>query len=451
VFVNEWLGELIALSYGLAVGNIQALMFGGVEIMLVLFLACAWFARRLGASEKWSATIAAIAATAPACLGLAGVLKGDLLAVAALVMAWGSVSLLRSEYRAAAIVMTVMGLAMAVGAKLSAAPATAATAVVALSLMRPNVSTARAVLLGLALSLPLLSRYLLNFWLFGDPIKRIEPEMPKIGLDSFLGNIQLLASRLVQFGPIHPDGNQFGTLLAGGMGLTLLVVLASICVQFGANVMLSRIRIAALAAAAAGVLILGIITAPAPWGFRYFLPPLLVAAIALLAFDTQKISRAAQAMLVTLGLCIAVLNASVAVWPGEINANRSFRDAVRALTASTFIKRATIVYEAVYPEYALEKFDSEQPMKIAALAAISQGLGPFIGSRAQNQLVLAGDYATLRRIVASQCPNYVVITKDRPEPLADDLRRDVENLGFTWIVDKKIAVAKRVNCNVAVL
>lgn len=413
VFTNEWNGELISLVYGLAAGSIQALMFGGVEVLLVTCLAAIFLARTLGAAAPWALLVGGVVGSTPAVLGLTGALKGDLLACAGLLMAAGW-SLSIASGRWLTIALIVASAALAVGSKLSTAFGIAAVLAIA-GWTAARTLTAKEIVGGTIVgglpALVFLSRKIINLAVYGDPLIRIQGEKPDPGFDSLIAGLKYLGPMLGQFSIYTAGAPTYGWLLAAGMGLSFVLALATVCARVMWRDGFDRRGAALIAGASLAVLATAYILPTYLWSFRYYLPMILVITVALLAARKPTGNWGMAGVLTA----VAVIAGQISYlgWDGEINGNGSLARALTVLPPASPIDRTLIANPPLRAAYGFDKldFDRSQSQTFAVLAAFNRPIAPFLGSRAQNRLILASTFDELKDAVGSANPDFVVVTK----------------------------------------
>lgn len=442
LFTNEWNGELIALLYGLVSGNLQGLIFGGVEILLVTFLAAAWLAYRLGARPAWAALVGSVIATTPACIGLSSVVKGDMLAGTALLMGAGWLTVLRAHPLVAAAMFTA-SLALGFGSKITVAFGAAGLVIVALSHARKSFWPAvfQGAFIGLAMSAVILSRNFANLFIYGDPVKRIPGESAQLGIETFTKALDFVGTQAFSFYSTPSGTPLYGWLLSGGMGLTMYLACAALLLQLAIGSRPTPTRLALIGSAVIAIGMNAFITPTFSWSFRYYLPMMLVIATALIALPLSDLRPWARWLLVSGAVVAAVVNIPYAYYPGEINGNYAFADGMRTAMNSTPNERSLMAYPPVREAYGMDefKYDRESPLTFVILNVPDRPLSPFVGSRAQNHLLLVPSIEQLTATTQEVRPDFAVITKDDPAPLPADYKDRVDGLGYELIRETKFA------------
>jgi len=439
IFSNEWNGELNALLYGLAAGNIQGFMFGNVEVLLVVFLSVVWLARLLGASEGWSCLVALALATSPACLGLAGTFKGDLLAVAAVVMAAGwAVTFVRSP-RPVFLALAIGCCSLAVGAKITAVfPCLAIALVVGWEALRRL--KLRPLTLGIAmgavLSLPLVSRYLANAVVYGTPLKRTSNETMAAGISTFLDSAGFIGRMLLRTGP--DSGQAYGWLIAGGLGASGFLCVGILLYQAWRGPRLDGVRTVLAVAAVLSLAVAAFVVPSQPWAFRYFLPAVMLAAVAFLSVRVKSSITAVLLSAAAVGVFLA--NVENLLRPGEINGNSTFTDTLGRSARSTLVDRTFLNYPPLRQDFGFDliEIDQGRQMNVAVHAYLNRPSAPLIGSRAQNRLTYFETEGGLLASLGHQCFDLVALTKLKPVPLNRDAVRELTSAGYQVITDGEL-------------
>jgi hypothetical protein len=444
IFSNEWNGELVALVYGLASGGIQGLMFAGVEVLALTFVATFWCLTKLGASRSWASLCGAAISLTPAGLGLASVIKGDLLAVACAIMAAGyAVSLLETRNRLAPA-MFPAAMACSVGSKV-----TAVTLALALTCLwiAPFVRAVRrcppALVVGCIVAGAFLSRFAINWVVYKNPLHRVETETVTAGIMTLAKSLLFVADQLFSFSVRVGAEPQAGLLLAGSMGFTVALAVACLVYQWKSSIAPSREGIQLLRSAAVGLVIACFLISAPPWAFRYFMPSVLLVTIVLMA--APRVSRT----LIGLAVVAVAANLSYPLWRGEINAVRTFREAIRVLPYMSFRDRALANFGPLRAEFALDKFDFDrsEPLSFAVFQEINTALSPFIGSRAQNRLFMTDSAAALVAATRQRCPDFVVITEPRRVANLRDARQAIAEIGYRWVHESAmVVIAQKLAC-----
>lgn len=443
VFANEWNGELIGLLYGIAAGSIQGFQFGCVEQLIVLFVSALWLLRGLGAGKSWSILAATAIATTPAVLGLASVVKGDLLACAALVMAAGGLFELRRHPVAASMIVTA-SLALAVGSKVTAAVGVAAIAGIALYLVVREGMVRRAaagVLLGAPIAFVTLSRFVVNFIEYGTPLKRVEAEKIAPGLETLWTSLDYIARMTVTFGPERAA--ILGWSLAGGAGLVVSFSAVAFALRKREQET-SHLRTFLIVLSVGATVATAYFVPTYPWSYRYFLPMILVVVACLLA----SVAARWRPKMMAAAIVIIAIDASYMLWPGEINGNNTFAGMVQVGLTHSPLDISVPEYMKAEYHFAELNLDRSRPRSFGVLAEVNRPVSPLVGSRAQNRLYLASNTSELADTLKRHCPNFAVITKPFGGALLSrDQTAPIAVAGYKFMFEGEIvAIARKTNC-----
>lgn len=433
VFTYEWVGELVALPYALVSGNIQGLPFGNVECVVFCFFAFAWLAVRLGAPASWAFFIGLALVTSPALLGLSSAIKGDLLACGAMAFAAGHAVRFSQERDGLSAFFLPVGIAMAVGAKLTAVvfglPLAIAGAI--LLLRSRDLGAAAAMAAGCVLSAVFLLRYGLNAVFFDSAL--MHAEEPRIGLATFLDNVEWLLRQLIQFAPEPAGRARNTTSLAGGFGLLSVVIAVAVLVEWSQGMRPARWRVFLLALAAFVTLAMMFMLPYYPWSLRYYLPAILIGVTALLAAPVHVYRMPVRIGFAGVCLFAAVLNSLWFVRPGEVWGNRSLEDGLNYALAATPLQRATMLSREVPENFDIGvDFDiKDRTQTFVVLHQINAPILSVVGSYAQNRLIFTRDADDLIAVADRMKPDFVVLTKHRLYPVTEATRRSLALLGYT--------------------
>ncbi|MGF9693073.1 hypothetical protein AAIH46_09660 [Rhizobium sp. 0TCS1.26] len=430
IFSNEWNGELNGLIYGLSSGNIQGFGFGNVEVMALLFLSAKWFSTLLCKNVLQCSSIALIIFSSPAVLGLASTTKGDLLAVVGIILAAGfTLKAVRAKEPYFFIAMAVSCAGLAVGSKLASAPISIfALAALILTLAKPLRlrPTIGALCVGIAFAAVFCSRFFLNLFAYGNALARADGESPEFGIYTFVGNLGLVVRRLWS-GAETPPFDVWA--LSAGFGTATLFIAVIIGLNWRdiqkrtapANLVILVLSLAALTTCAA-------LIPYRPWSFRYLLPAVVIIAIALATLSTKRSARLAA----SLSILGALINFGSAARPGEIippvaaiKLERHFTSFANAKS----IERAMMFHPGTYLTYHVNELclDKPQGISIATLNSINTFYFPFLGSHAQNRLLLTADLDELVATAAQAKPDLVSVTRGAAEVEAN---ADLSRIGY---------------------
>ncbi|MBB3945905.1 hypothetical protein GGQ73_001840 [Rhizobium skierniewicense] len=451
IFSNEWNGEINALLYGIAAGNVQGLMFGNLEIFLVAFLSICLLSRQLGASRQWSAMVAAVLSTAPVCLGVAGTLKGDLLAVPAVAMAASWIVIYCRKQTAVSAAMVIACCALAVGAKITAVFPAAMISIILVYLSirgRSFLTLVNGALLSLVISLAFMSRYIANIFVYGTPLKRTANETVQAGVATFLDSSRFVARMFIRSSP--DSGQQFGWLLAGGFGFSGILCAGLLIYQVKGKWIDGMRTALALGALAALGMACFMIPAP-PWSFRYFVPSVIIGVTAIASISFR--SKIAAIVLSVGAVLVIFMNSQYLIRVGEINANSSFGKSLQRAKHTSPVERIFLSYPPLRKEFGFGKIDidGETPLTIAVHAFLNRPSGALVGSRAQNRLIYFSTERDLFEAVKAQCFDVIALTKFKPIPLENTARSALLENGYSIITDGElVSVSKRnVSCAVS--
>ncbi len=454
IFSNEWNGELNGLLYGLSSGNIQGFAFGNVEVMGILFLSAKWFASLLSAKSIQSSAIALVIGSSPAVLGLASTTKGDLLAIAGVLLtAAFTLKAIREKQPYFFIAMAVSSAGLSVGSKLASAPFSIfALAALSLTLAKPlHVRpTIGALCVGIGFAGIFCSRFFVNLFAFGDALTRAGGESTELGIPTFLGNLGLVARRLWS-GAESPPFEVWS--LSAGFGTATAFTIILMGLNWRAiwkrtpleNCVILSLALIALAACLA-------LVPYRPWSFRYLLPAVVVIAIALATLSTKRWARLTAA----LSILGTFINLGSAARPGEIIPPAEvipFEQHFRNFGSVNSIERAMTFHPGTYQAYRINELclDTPRGMTIATLNSINTFYLPFLGSNAQNQLFLTENLDELVEITAQFKPDLVSLTRGAPEVEANDAlsrvgyvqfaSHDFGEVTLTYFVDRERGVS----------
>jgi len=187
IFSNEWNGELSALYYVLATDNLQAATFANAEIWLLLSLSFCYFAEIFKVPARFRVLFGFAFASAPVFLGLAMLVKGDLLSIAAFLL--GGCYILRmysDRYNAFCFFAAMTAFSISGGAKL--------TTIVSVGLfiffafykfiLSSRLNIHRKISFSLLVILFVMinnSRYVANLFVYKNTFKHVEPAHFNIG------------------------------------------------------------------------------------------------------------------------------------------------------------------------------------------------------------------------------------------------------------------------------
>jgi hypothetical protein len=431
IFSNEWNGELNGLLYGLVSGNIQGFAFGNVEILLVTFVAAAWLAYRLGAEPRLASAVGALATLTPAALGLAGTIKGDLLACTGLILAAGWLTLGREKGHGGwCVFLTGTSLALAFGAKISSlfgALLFLPPLLVVLWLNRRSVN----VYVGAAIALPVAgifcSRYFVNLAVYGDALSRAGSEAADPGFHTLLENISLLSPLLVSFSADLKPYSLWA--LMGGLGLA--GVAATICAVLAGSLAprSSRPCLTVGALGLVGALLTFTLIPAQIWGLRYSLPSLT---ILLIAASASVAGTSFKAVAATILPILAMVNVLAAFRPGEIfpNLYNMGSEGLRWALHTSAMDRAYTLHPGLYNQMKIADIGLDQRVgrTVVVYQRIDSFILPLFGSRAQNEVTFTLNLQGLEQEVVRVNPDYLVVRT--VGAITDEEKQLVSRLGY---------------------
>lgn len=448
LFTNEWIAEINMLTYAVWCGDYLGWNFGNLELLLLFVVSVFWIVRRLGVSDSLAFVVAVLLMTTPAIIGLSTAAKGDLLACVALCIGFGwLLEIRRNAQPHLAFCFLTVALSLALSAKISTALLSILLFLWAVaSLNRTTIRSARrswlaATVVAVMASLVLLSRFWVNWWVYGDPIKRVDGESAAFLAQNALGNLQIALNQLFPWGGLW-DGTE-AWALSGNMGLSvwILLILAALAglVRFfirrdAAVPRTAGVRIASpswLALFVSTVALLTVLTmglgVPQMWTFRYFLPGLLIAILVACGPLAWLPRRVAIMLPIQVVLCAVVIaQCMAAVKFGEIVPFAFGRARVELEKADTALKRATIKLPFTYVLASIPqlKLDEQEGLRVLAYQATNTAILPFMGSRAQNSMLLVRGIDSLLEQAKSNAWDAIVVSTLRhlrPAGLNDKL------------------------------
>jgi uncharacterized protein YneF (UPF0154 family) len=481
MFVNEWNAEINAMAYALASGAYLGFGFGNLEVLLVLFFTITWVALLLGAPVFWALCLSAVLGSAPAMLGLASTIKGDLLACTAFVMAFGWLIHIKrgGSSPQLAFGMLLLSSALAVGSKISVVlPVLAIFALATVliggsgirNLWRLKVLTKVGLVAGL---LVFSSRFWINWVVYGNPLKRIDAEQARFSFYHMFGNLELAGDRM--FGVWEEmQGKGLMWALAGSMGLTAwfiaFVSLIAIFVavrQFnrvlpqhprlssemfvekydnspeklftlsGPEVSVKWLTLVGMSILVTTVAAMTLMKAY-PWTFRYFAPGIITLLLGIGATTIRINTLQRQGgVLVISAVLVVVMNFAITSRPGEVLPTPHLRSLVSGIEqASSPLKRISLILNGPYQTAAVEALglDSDKPLNILAFKDLNTSFIPFLGSHAQNKIQTVANGKDLL-ITSAQRGWDVVAILDPIQYRDRSLSRALEQQGYLIAVD----------------
>lgn len=432
IFANEWNGELNALLYAFATGNIQGAMMGNAEILVLATIASIWAARRFGAGITGSALVGLLMATSPAFVGLAAVTKGDLLACVGVLMAIG----LLERMTVKAFCLAAIWFALATGSKISVIVGAAIILCFIFATHASDFFNRRSITMLVAagaISVLFVARFVANAAIYGHPFMRVGAEAAEPGIRTLIGNMALMGNGFVGFFPVSPaNGLMFSTSLAAGLGA---------CGWFAAAGAASgRLRLPGTHATlallcCASLVVTGFLIPAHVWSFRYFLPFIAVLAVmGLVAFTHagERLRQPARGAAVAVVIAAAVFDFWMCFIPGDISSPDHFAYAMDASIARSPLERAMIQFPFLVDEVnpTALGLDSGKPKTLAVLNEVSSMILVLQGSGGQNRLYLADTEAGLVQTANAHQTDYIVMAKN---PYAPKRHQPFDIPGYRWI------------------
>jgi hypothetical protein len=451
LFTNEWIAELNMLAYALVSGDYLGLNFGNLECLLVLGLALIWTARQLGVPPPVAAIIAAALMSTPAIVGLATVMKGDLLACVAIVVAFGWLLQVRTRSQpVVALCFLLISVPLAVGAKISTAFVGVALAILALVDFGSSIGLFKqrrwwpvsAVVVMACLAF--LSRYALNFAVYRNPFRRAENERATFDVANLAENLKIARRHLVPFSPTT-DLDTWALSASLGLSVWLILILIVIAVatappQRGVKPSLdaragtgsgsSKWLLFVAGAIAVAILMSMTLGQAYPWTFRYFLPGILV--LVLIACSSLKSLLLGRWLIFAFCIVVAV---QIFAWalPGEIV---HLPTGGGRLAIGSPITRVTSKFADGYNIAALKALRIEDKIghTILVFQSVDSPLLPLLGISAPNRITLMPSVDRLLDQAARGGWDAVVVSL--PARVRDpDIRKRLNSLGYRVLLD----------------
>ncbi len=236
IFSNEWNGELSALYYVLAVSDLQAATFANAEIWLLLSLSFCYVAELFGVPARYRVLFGFAFASAPVFLGLAMLVKGDLLSIAAFLIGIGFVlRFLISKDDPFLFAAAVVALSISDGAKISLLISVVLfiTVIFWQFVLSTHVSIrARIISCLLALFAILIdnSRYVINLFVYHNPFKHIEET--EFSLRNIFSNLTHIISSTVDLLHAKLPFPDFFLVISPGFLWLLPIIVGSLVMIF---------------------------------------------------------------------------------------------------------------------------------------------------------------------------------------------------------------------------
>jgi hypothetical protein len=465
LFTNEWIAELNMVAYALWSGDYLGFNFGNLELLAVFIATVYWIARLLGIPGVIALVMAVAFVSTPAVIGLATVMKGDLLACVALCIAFGwLLRIKRGEQQPVAFSFLLLSLGLAVSAKISTALVAVlfgvwAVAGVDLKSFRQTYRSWWSVFVVATLATTvLLSRFWTNWWVYGNPVKRVKGEEAAFALQNVVGNADIALRQCFPWKVLWDDSEAWA--LIASMGMTVWFLLALVATSLVFSVMKRAragrktdarrrawsgcINTGWLVLFALAVVIVTAVamamTPPHPWTFRYFLPAvlvvILVCCVPLTGFPRHE--NLLRIALVAL-CCVVAANSLAQAKFGEI-LPVSFEKMTASLKVSdTALKRAAVKlpFTLAVAGVADWRLDAPEGLSIAVYQSINHSLLPFMGSRAQNSISFTRDIDDLIR-TASQTSWDAIVISSSSETRPDDIREKLEAAGYRVLSENEL-------------
>lgn len=423
IFADEWNGELNALTYAFAAGNLQGEMMGNAEILILSALASAWAAQRFGATRSASIVVGILMGTTPAFVGLAGLTKGDLLACVGVVMAVG---MLAEGLTIPAVLLSMVWFAVAGGAKISVLLGAMIIGAYALWSVRRQIDR-RALMWAapaLALTLIFMSRFVANAFIYHHPFVRVHGEGVDGSIMTLVRNIALIGDRFIGFFPIFPDGHMYPTSVAGGLGLAGWIAVLGLLFGFYRPLR----RHAILAALCVISIIASAYLIPSYlWNFRYFLPFVSVLAIMMLVPVCELItSTKVRFIAIPVAIACAYFNFGATFAPGDISTPGGLEH-VLTIAGKPYAQMEMTLFSGIIPEIDPAFFDAPPKKTIVVFNELGSLISPLAGSFAQNRLYLVDSKEKFVDEVQKRRPDVAVLAG-----LPASLPKPFELNGFVW-------------------
>lgn len=180
IFSNEWNGELNSLYYVLATHRDQAATFANGEVWLLLCFSLSYFAYIFNVSSRFRMFFAFAFGSAPVFLGLAMLVKGDLLCIATFILGFCFfLKLLTTKNNFIYFFATISAFSISAGAKLGCIVSVVFFILFSFLILSSSVfldvkTKIRYSLLALIISLINCSKYAINLYVYKDPFHHLE-------------------------------------------------------------------------------------------------------------------------------------------------------------------------------------------------------------------------------------------------------------------------------------
>lgn len=337
-FSNENLGEMNALYYMLLTGQDRAAGFGNVEIWLFLFWIFLWIPHSIGVDRKYVGSIALFASTASVVLGLAMTIKTDLIAMGLLPFAAMACYAYYRD-RELRYLFSALVVLLALGAsKITVLPAAGLAGLLILFVAfqksnnnRPH--TFKLILNVLPIALILCSRYIANFFTYGNPVQRALNEKASFSLSHLWATLMGVVKGFLETPNLIKTINipAHNWVLTKGLGyagypaaftfLIAIVIFFYMIIQKNRRMKNKIEIILSIAPFVLGFLFTAMSTVWQEWSFRYFAPYILIVILLGCAYLAlwlhSKGFRDAALLSISALLIISVLNGFAAFRQGQ--------------------------------------------------------------------------------------------------------------------------------------
>lgn len=425
IFADEWNGELNGLMYAFSAGNLQGEMMGNAEILIVAMLSSMWAARRFGASVVGAILVGLLMATTPAFVGLGAVTKGDLMSCVGVVMAVGT---LAERMTIRAVLVALVWLAVAGGAKISVLPGAAIFGLYAIARVwrQIGLSVILPVSLAVGAATVFMSRFIANAFVYHHPFMRVNGEGMDASITTLAKNVALIGERFVGFFPVFPDGHMYATSLAGGFGLAGCVVVIGVIAGWyrpaERHVILGALSLAS-------VLISALLIPSYLWSFRYFLPFVSVIAIMILTAVVDLGLRMPFAPVFMVAfVAIAYFDFGSTFVPGDISTPGGLERTLNEIAGRPFVQMEMTLFNGMIPEIIPASFDAPPRKTIVIFNQLAARISLFAGSTAQNRIYLSDSTDGFVEEVRKHKPDMAVLAG-----LPQNLPKQFPVKGYKWV------------------
>jgi hypothetical protein len=412
IFTNEWNGELISLMARLALGSDQSLNLAGLEIWGWGVVTVFGLARVTGLTRATAAWLSLVVLSMPICLGLAMVIKGDLLAAIGLFLAVACLSSGLSEGKPWSFAFALLCLSFAAGSKIVVVPAAGLLGLVIIYKLLVECPAASVRLIW---TLPFLligvARYLLNWWFYSAPFKRVAAEHSVWGWHTFVGNLQGLTGKIFDKATWLDSAGPhwvfaFGTGYAGILGvLSFVFCLFAIGRR---NPFRALVRwLPYLVPLSLGWLFVLLSVKWEGWSFRYHLPWVALLIFGSVALGARRLNRTGRFILAGTLAFVVFMQYDRAFEIGEVNA----QPYVNVLRMSDVERK--LAFHPYFWTPALKALANGPSQKILVFSDLDAMLLPLMGENNRHQLVLVEDSNQLVRSMADRSFDYVAVAGRR--------------------------------------